>query len=67
MAVVKLWDIDSGRELSTFKEQTRRVCWDSFSPDGKTLASSTFDRMMKIWDASHPQEPVVLKSASFTK
>ncbi len=32
-----------------------------YSPDGKTLASSSFDGVTYLWDATDPQNPVQLK------
>ena len=58
---VKLWDSASGREVITLlgRSSTGTFYLDghseaissvTFSPDGKTLASGSFDRTIKLWD-----------------
>ncbi len=59
-AVVRLWDIDAGRELRSFKGHTDRICSLSFSPDGVTLASSSFDFTVRLWDTSRPSQNLSL-------
>ncbi len=65
---LKLWDIATRKELSTFKADDR-VGWVVFSPDGKTLASrSLLNRSLgesvdtvNLWDASTGKEKAGLK------
>ncbi|MEC4885029.1 MAG: hypothetical protein SAL70_27470, partial [Scytonema sp. PMC 1070.18] len=40
---VKLWDINTGKEMKTLKGHTNMVHSVSFNPDGKTLASASGD------------------------
>jgi WD40 repeat protein len=37
---MKLWDVETGKELGTLSGRTRDVYGVCFSPDGKTLAGS---------------------------
>jgi WD40 repeat protein len=62
--VATLWDIDSGRPVRTIQQQAGPICQDGFNPDGETLASSTYDRMLKLWEASHPAHAPAVKPLS---
>ena len=46
-AILRLWDAENGRKLSTLREHERGYIEGlAFSPDGKTLASSSIDNMI---------------------
>lgn len=59
---VKLWDVDSGRELLTLRGHTAGVVSLAFSPDGNLLASGGIDFEARIWDA-RPLDPDLLRLA----
>ena len=46
----------SGKALHTLKGHTRRVYSVAFSPDGQRIVSGSFDKTLKIWDASEEAE-----------
>ncbi len=52
---IKLWDINTGKELKTLSGHTGWVSSVVFSPDGKTLASGSFDKTIKLWDVTSGQ------------
>jgi WD40 repeat protein len=59
--VVKIWEVDTHREVMTLRGAVRRN-WDSifnprvlFSPDGKRLVGTNWDESISIWEA--PEKP----------
>jgi WD40 repeat protein len=51
MGPLLIWDAASGRNLATLVGHTMSVFYLSFSPDGKTLASTSADGTVVIWRA----------------
>src|SRR5207248_1141412 len=56
---LRVWDVESGKTLKTFKTQTAHFSGVAFSPDGKFLAAaigewddfpSTRDGQVVVWD-----------------
>jgi WD40 repeat protein len=47
--MIKLWSIESQKELATLQGHSREVNSVVFSPDGKYLASGSSDKMVKLW------------------
>ncbi len=64
---VKIWDAATGRELLTLVGHTGWVMGLSFSPDGKSLASTSLDGTVKIWSLTPGNETVAVTTpaASF--
>jgi WD40 repeat protein len=51
-STVKVWDVDSGREVLSFKRHTAPVWSVAFSPNGAQIASASGDRTIKVWNSS---------------
>ena len=49
---VKLWDIETGQNLTTLQEHTDSVTTIAYSRDGRILASGSKDKTVKLWDVS---------------
>jgi WD40 repeat protein len=47
---IKLWDVETGTLLKTFKGHGDAVLSVTFSPDGNILASSGYDKSIKLWE-----------------
>lgn len=48
-STVRLWDVERGTYLYTLTKHTEPVYSVAFSPDGKFLASGSFDKCVHIW------------------
>jgi WD40 repeat protein len=62
--VIRLWDVASGRELGRLEGHSAGIHQLLFLPDGKTLASASYDQTIRLWDVTAPanrREPRVLR------
>jgi len=46
---VRLWDVEKGACVHTLTKHSEPVYSVGFSPDGKYLASGSFDKCVHIW------------------
>jgi len=53
---VKIWDVETGKELHTLGEQKQVFTNVVLSPDGQTIASVSDDKSIKIWDVETGKE-----------
>ncbi len=47
---VRLWDVESGRELRKFEGHQSHVGEVRFTPDGRQILSGGSDQTMRFWD-----------------
>ena len=54
---IKLWDVQTGKEMKTLFGHSLGVTCVTFSPkDGAILASTSFDHTIKLWDVKGGKE-----------
>jgi WD40 repeat protein len=53
---VKLWSVESQKEVTTLQGHDNIVLSVAFSPDGKYLASGSWDNTVKLWSVKSFQE-----------
>ncbi|MCI5180789.1 MAG: hypothetical protein D3911_16015 [Candidatus Electrothrix sp. AW3_4] len=58
---IQLWDCISGKETIVLEGHTDLVTSIAFSPDGKTLASTSRDETVRIWNYATGEELMVLQ------
>ena len=59
-SLAKVWDAHTGRELLTLAGHNNWVTSIAFSPDGKRLATTSFDETAKVWSITTGQEAILL-------
>lgn len=59
-SLLKLWDAHTGQELLKLAGHNGWVSGLAFSPDGKSLATSSLDRTVKIWSLAPGLEDITL-------
>jgi WD40 repeat protein len=63
---VRIWDAGTGTLQQTLKGHSNAVSAVAFSPDGKRVASGSYDQTVRIWDAGTGTLQQTLKGHSYT-
>jgi WD40 repeat protein len=50
---IRLWEVTSGREIAVFEGHSAWIGELVFWPDGKTLASTSADQTIRLWDLTN--------------
>ncbi len=61
---IKLWNRETGKEITTLRGHSSWVTSVVFSPDGKTLASASGDNTIKLWNWETGKEITTLRGHS---
>ncbi|MCG5058491.1 MAG: serine/threonine protein kinase [Limnoraphis sp. WC205] len=61
---IKLWDVQTRREIATLTGHSSYVNSVAISPDGRTLASGSRDNTIKLWDVQTRREIATLTGHS---
>lgn len=65
-ALIKIWDVESGKEIRTLHGHNKAVTSACFSPDGKYIISGASDGEVKIWETISGKEIKMLKDYTET-
>ncbi|MFT3883691.1 MAG: WD40 repeat domain-containing protein [Gemmatales bacterium] len=53
---IQVWDINRNRSVAMFRGHTMHIAGLEFSPDGKRLASISYDQTVRIWELNQISE-----------
>jgi len=56
-SIIEIWKMNKQRVIKIFKGHTGMITTLDFSPDGKWLASGSYDQTVRLWDISPIADP----------
>src|SRR5207253_564163 len=60
-SAVRIWNASTGKRLLTLHGHSYLISDLAFSPDGKSLASASWDQTAKVWDAATGRNTLTLE------
>jgi WD40 repeat protein len=63
--IIRIWQVDSGKEIQRIEGHKTRIWSIAYSPDGKKLASSSCDMTTRIWEVASGQELFRIAEGAF--
>ena len=58
---LKVWDLETGRELATLEGHAACVTACAVTPDGRRVVSASGDETLKVWDLETGRELATLE------
>ena len=58
---IVVWDLTSGTKIQSFRGHADAILAIAIGPDGKTLATASYDRLVKLWNLDDGKEIRTLK------
>jgi WD40 repeat protein len=58
---LKIWDVETGRDILSLEGHTKEVNGCAYSPDGARVVSAGSDSTLKIWDAETGRDVLTLE------
>jgi WD40 repeat protein/serine/threonine protein kinase len=60
-STIEVWDMETGRVVHNLVGHTGDVLCIAFSPDGRRIATCSYDRTVKLWDTATGREVFTLR------
>lgn len=62
---IRVWNVETGIELTTFSGHESFVSDIAFSPDGKRIISGAWDHTVRLWDVEAVTKPTTISGHTF--